>query len=208
MYEEYVSFLVLLRFFLSPTVVVFLPASFFSAGALPAGAFPAVEGFFSAAFGGMFASAGEGAGAGGNAGGAGEFGNVDPELEMALRISLEEQKEAERKRQEDEKKKSESTDKLVEEPKQSQQGQGTAQPPKEENLDDLDEEELMKRAQEMSLHDEPKKDEKAEKTDSAIMQDPSFVEDLLKSVGLDPNNPDLKKDLENQKGEKKEEDKK
>ena len=34
---------------------VFLPASFFSAGALPpAGAFPPVEGFFSAALGGIF----------------------------------------------------------------------------------------------------------------------------------------------------------
>ena len=52
MYEEYVSFLVLLRFFLSPEgAAVFLPASFFSAGALPAGALPPVEGFFSAAFG-------------------------------------------------------------------------------------------------------------------------------------------------------------
>ena len=52
MYEEYVSFLVLLRFFLSPDgAAVFLPASFFSAGALPAGALPPVEGFFSAALG-------------------------------------------------------------------------------------------------------------------------------------------------------------
>jgi hypothetical protein len=50
MYEEYVSFLALVRFFFSPAgTAVFLPASFFSAGALPAGAFPAVEGFFSAA---------------------------------------------------------------------------------------------------------------------------------------------------------------
>ena len=32
---------------------VFLPASFFSAGALPAGALPPVEGFFSAALGGI-----------------------------------------------------------------------------------------------------------------------------------------------------------
>jgi hypothetical protein len=50
MYEEYVSFLALVRFFFSPVgTAVFFPASFFSAGALPAGAFPAVEGFFSAA---------------------------------------------------------------------------------------------------------------------------------------------------------------
>ena len=56
MYEEYVSFLVLLRFFLSPVgAAVFLPASFFSTGAFPpAGAFPPVEGFFSAALGGIF----------------------------------------------------------------------------------------------------------------------------------------------------------
>ena len=54
MYEEYVSFLVLLRFFFSPAgAAVFLPASFFSAGALPAGALPPVVGFFSAAFGGI-----------------------------------------------------------------------------------------------------------------------------------------------------------
>lgn len=55
MYEEYVSFLVLLRFFLSPDgAAVFFPASFFSAGAFPpAGALPPVEGFFSAALGGI-----------------------------------------------------------------------------------------------------------------------------------------------------------
>jgi hypothetical protein len=47
MYEEYVSFLVLVRFFFSPEgAAVFLPASFFSAGALPAGALPAVVGVF------------------------------------------------------------------------------------------------------------------------------------------------------------------
>lgn len=52
MYEEYVSLRVLLRFFLSPEAAVFLPASFFSAGAL-AGALLAA-GFFSAApFGGI-----------------------------------------------------------------------------------------------------------------------------------------------------------
>ncbi len=45
MYELYVSLRVLLRFFFSPEgAEVFLPASFFSAGALPAGALPAVVG--------------------------------------------------------------------------------------------------------------------------------------------------------------------
>lgn len=45
----------MLRFFLSPEgAAVFLPASFFSAGALPAGALPPVEGFFSAVLGGIF----------------------------------------------------------------------------------------------------------------------------------------------------------
>lgn len=55
MYEEYVSLRVLLRFFFSPAgAAVFLPASFFSAGAFPpAGALPPVEGFFSAALGGI-----------------------------------------------------------------------------------------------------------------------------------------------------------
>lgn len=54
MYEEYVSFLVLFRFFLSPDgAAVFLPASFFSEVVLPAGALPPVEGFFSAALGGI-----------------------------------------------------------------------------------------------------------------------------------------------------------
>jgi hypothetical protein len=47
MYEEYVSLRVFVRFFLSPVAAVFLPASFFSAGALDAGALEA--GFFSAA---------------------------------------------------------------------------------------------------------------------------------------------------------------
>jgi len=46
MYEEYVSLRVLVLFFLSPVAAVFLPASFFSAGAF-AGALAA--GFFSAA---------------------------------------------------------------------------------------------------------------------------------------------------------------
>ena len=55
MYEEYVSFRVLLRFFLSPEgAAVFLPASFFSEVVLPAGALPPVEGFFSAALGAIF----------------------------------------------------------------------------------------------------------------------------------------------------------
>jgi len=41
------------------------------------------------------------------------------------------------------------------------------------------------------------------------MQDPNFVQDLLKSIDLDPNDPELKKEIEKlQKGEKKEEDKK
>jgi len=54
MYEEYVSLRVLLRFFFSPVGGAFLPASFFSAGAFPpAGALPPVEGFFSAALGGI-----------------------------------------------------------------------------------------------------------------------------------------------------------
>lgn len=55
MYEEYVSFLVLFRFFFSPEgAAVFFPASFFSAGAFPpAGALPPVEGFFSATLGGI-----------------------------------------------------------------------------------------------------------------------------------------------------------
>ena len=43
-----------MRFFFSPAgAAVFLPASFFSAGALPAGALPPVVGVF-CAFGGMF----------------------------------------------------------------------------------------------------------------------------------------------------------
>lgn len=46
MYEEYVSLRVLVLFFFSPVAAVFLPASFFSAGALEAGAL--LAGFFSA----------------------------------------------------------------------------------------------------------------------------------------------------------------
>jgi len=43
------------RFFFSPEgAAVFLPASFFSAGALPAGALPPVEGVFAAGLGGIF----------------------------------------------------------------------------------------------------------------------------------------------------------
>jgi len=96
---------------------------------------------------------GEAAGPGGNAGGAGDFGNVDPELEMAMRISLEEEKERERKRTEDEKKKTDNQDKIVEE----KPAQPANPDKKEENIDDLDEEELLRRAQEMSLQDEKKK---------------------------------------------------
>lgn len=52
MYEEYVSFRALVRFFLSPEEAVFLPASFFS-GALEAVAGALEAGFFSAALGGI-----------------------------------------------------------------------------------------------------------------------------------------------------------
>lgn len=59
MYDEYVSFRVLFRFFFSPVGgAVFLPASFFSAGAFPAGALPPVEGFFSAALGAISTESG------------------------------------------------------------------------------------------------------------------------------------------------------
>jgi len=83
---------------------------------------------------------GEAAGGGGNAGNAGDFGNVDPELEMAMRISLEEEKERERKKQEDEKKKADG-DKLVEEPKASHQnpsGEQGKPETKDQEVDDMD----------------------------------------------------------------------
>jgi len=47
MYEEYVSFRALVRFFFSPEAAVFLPASFFS-GALEAVAGALAAGFLSA----------------------------------------------------------------------------------------------------------------------------------------------------------------
>lgn len=53
MYEEYVSLRVLVRFFFSPVAAVFLPASFFSAGAFAAGALEAAGFFSAAAFGGI-----------------------------------------------------------------------------------------------------------------------------------------------------------
>jgi 26S proteasome regulatory subunit N10 len=144
---------------------------------------------------------GEGGGIGGAGGdfGAGA-GSMDPELEMAIRISLEEEKERARKKEEDEKKKQdggENKDKMQEE-------KVTAKPAgdvmKDEgqpgDVEDMDEEELMRRAQELSLADHPAVEQK-KKEEEALIQDPNFVNELLNSIqGIDQNSDEIKKALE------------
>jgi len=139
-------------------------------------------------------------GEGGQAGGVGgmnDFGGaagLDPELEMALRISLEEEKAREQKKKDDETKKtqdqsapkSDDNKMKIEEPKRG-----------DKDVDDMDEEELLRRAQELSLHDAPPgqaqaKDEKTKEQEA--FQDPDFINELLKEVpGLDKDAPEIKK---------------
>jgi len=151
-------------------------------------------------------------GEGGAIGGIGnEFGgSMDPELEMAIRISLEEEKERLRKKEEDEKKKNEGKieeEKPVAAPDNSMKIENQAN----DKLDDMDEEELMRRAQELSLQEHnaqnPNDDKKKE---GEAFQDPNFVNELLSSIhGIDQNDPEIKKALEQiQKGDEKKDDKK
>jgi len=132
------------------------------------------------------------------AGGMNEFGmgaGMDPELEMALRISLEEEKARNEKKddniKEGDNKGGDNKMKIEEQSKPA------------ENVDEMDEEELLRRAQELSLQDVPpsgthNKDKgKEEKVKEEIFQDPDFVNELLSEIpGLDKENPEIKKTLE------------
>jgi 26S proteasome regulatory subunit N10 len=138
-------------------------------------------------------NSGEGGQAGG-VGGMNEFGGaagMDPELEMALRISLEEEKAREQKKKDDDTKKdapkTDDNKMKIEEPK-----------PSDKNVDDMDEEELLERAQKLSLQDAPPagqakpKDDKTKEQEA--FQDPEFINELLKEVpGLDKDAPEIKK---------------
>jgi len=65
----------------------------------------------------------------------------------------------------------------------------------------MDEEELMRRAQELSLQDHPAEQKKKE--EDVLIQDPNFVNELLSSIpGIDQNSDEIKKALEQlKKGE-------
>jgi 26S proteasome regulatory subunit N10 len=139
-------------------------------------------------------------GEGGQAGaGLGDFGagaGMDPELEMALRISLEEEKAREQKKKDDDDKKTKDPG----QPKsQDDNKMKIEEPSKPANLDDMDEEELLLRAQELSLQDAPApssqskgKDDKTKEQEA--FQDPEFINELLSGIpGLDKDDPELKK---------------
>lgn len=151
-------------------------------------------------------------GDGGAVGGIGnDFGGaMDPELEMAIRISLEEEKERNRKKEEEEKKK---TDGKIEEekPAPAQESGMKIENEDKDKLDELDEEELMRRATELSLqeHNAGGQNEEKKKEGEAF-QDPNFVNDLLNSIpGIDQNDPEIMRALEQiQKGEDKKDEKK
>lgn len=147
-----------------------------------------------------------GANFGGQGGDFGGQGNIDPELEMVMRISLEEERERQRRREEEEKKKnSEPQQKAEEKPSEAPKQDTKIQEEKEKELDELDEEELFKRAQALSLEDnkplteEPKNEKQIEEE---LLQDPNFVLELL---GGDANSVDIRKELEkmNQKKDEK-----
>jgi len=148
-------------------------------------------------------------GEGGAMGGLGnEFGgSMDPELEMAIRISLEEEKERTR-RQEEEKKKAEG--KIEEEkPAAAVDNQMKIETENKEQVDEMDEEELMRRAQELSLQD-PSQAQGGNQGKDEVFQDPSFVNELLTSIhGIDPTSEEIQKALEQvqkkEKDEKKDE---
>jgi len=137
------------------------------------------------------------AGQPGGAGLGGEFGGggMDPELEMALRISLEEEKAREQKKKDDDDKKGGDQPKSGEDNNKMK----IEEPPKpadRNNVDEMDEEELLRRAQELSLQDAPPlppaKDEKTKEQEA--FQDPEFINELLSGIpGLDKDDPELKK---------------
>jgi len=135
-------------------------------------------------------------GEGGAMGGIGnEFGGggMDPELEMAIRISLEEEKERNLKKQEEEKKKAEG--KIEEEKPISVSTQMIIETDDKKKVEEMDEEEVMRRAQELSL--EPSQNPNAEKQkEGEVFQDPNFVNELLSSIGADSQSEEIKKALE------------
>jgi len=66
---------------------------------------------------------------------------------------------------------------------------------KVENIEELDEEELMRRAQELSMQDAiVVQKEHQKKEEQALIQDPSFVNELLNLIpGLEGNDEAIKK---------------
>jgi len=145
-------------------------------------------------------SGGEGGAMGGVGNEFGGGGSMDPELEMAIRISLEEEKERNLKKQEEEKKK----DKIEEEKPAGTSTQMNIESDDKKKVEEMDEEELMRRAQELSL--EPSQNPNADKQkEGEVFQDPDFVNDLLSSINADPNSEEIKKALEQL--QKKEDDK-
>jgi len=139
----------------------------------------------------------------GAAGGINQFGmnaGMDPELEMALMISLEEEKA---RNQQVQKKKDEEVKQEPEVKQDTDKMKIEEQPKPAENIDEMDEEELLRRAQELSLQDavptgaDTKDKSKEEKGKEEIFQDPDFVNELLSEIpGLDKENPEIKKTLE------------
>eukprot|EP01017_Pseudomicrothorax_dubius_P022175 TRINITY_DN2391_c0_g2_i3.p2 TRINITY_DN2391_c0_g2~~TRINITY_DN2391_c0_g2_i3.p2 ORF type:complete len:159 (-),score=72.28 TRINITY_DN2391_c0_g2_i3:964-1440(-) len=148
-------------------------------------------------------------GAEGGAANAGNFGQSDdPELEMAIRLSLEESKAHQAQ-----------VEKASEAPAQNNQDQGapkpaqgtaTAKPEESKN----EEEELLRRAKEISMPpqtqmvEEPPKQAPQAATNS-VFEDEEFINNLLKEVpDLDRNSPEIQALLAEFKRKKEEDQKK
>lgn len=157
----------------------------------------------------------EGAGIGGGVGGDfGGPGQMDPELEMAIRISLEEEKARNARKETDTSKEANPAAAAAAQADEAgkMQVEGEVKPAAESNTmavekegqaqnannddddDEDDEEELMRRAKELSLQ-EPA----ANAGEPSQFSDPSFVNDLLKDLELDEDDPTIKEALENAK---------
>lgn len=115
--------------------------------------------------------------------------SVDPELATAIRLSLEEQK----RRQED----------------QNVGGQGNVVDGGLQTIVEEDEEALLQQALKMSIEESNKVEAQSEPpVVSSEFANQDFLNELLSSVpGVDPNDPDIKKVVEQIKNEGKKEDK-
>ena len=136
--------------------------------------------------------------------------SLDPELALALRVSMEE----ERARQQalsgtpaaPEEEPTVAEPQPMEEDEDALLQRALAMSMKEETppMDDEDPDDQMQLALQMSMQEAPAKEEK----DEAIFHDPSFVNQMLSELpGVDPNDPTIQAALARIRGDDKDDDK-